>query len=198
MYRESPPVRLMATKSRIEVTTAPFAKLKATDCHRSAKRIMTEAQPPDGFPTATHRRGGWMTCHSRHLSSFVTLTYARPIDDPFDAAEQQLEDLLEAAKKLRATLLRTETHYRQTLKGVRRRSQITATIKANRFDVARQDLTDTLKDFERQRHRTRGSVILAQLAEGESITEIGQSWGFSHQLASKYAREATGGAETGR
>jgi len=120
------------------------------------------------------------------------------MDDPFAVAEHQLEELLEAAKKLRATLLRTETLYRQTLKGVRRRSRITATIKANRFDAARQDLTDALKNFERQRHRTRGSVILAQLAEGESITAIGRSWGFSHQLASKYAREAASGAETGR
>jgi hypothetical protein len=117
------------------------------------------------------------------------------MDDPFAVAEHQLEELLEAAKKLRATLLRTETLYRKTLKGVRGRSKITATIKANRFDVARQELTDALKDFERQRHRTRGSVILAQLAEGESITEIGQSWGFSHQLASKYAREATSEAD---
>ena len=117
------------------------------------------------------------------------------MNDPFSAAEHQLEDLLEAAKKLRATLLRTETLYRQTLKGVRRRSRITATVKANRFDVARQDLTDALKDFERQRHRTRGSVILAQLAEGETISEVGRSWGFSHQLASKYAREATSGAD---
>jgi hypothetical protein len=112
------------------------------------------------------------------------------MDDPFSVAEHQLEDLLEAARKLRATLLRTEVLYRQTLKGVRRRSQITATIKANRFDVARQDLTDALKDFERLRHRARGSVIVAQLAEGDSITEISQSWGFSHQLASKYAKEA--------
>jgi hypothetical protein len=113
------------------------------------------------------------------------------MDDPFAAAEHQLEELLKAAKKLRATLLRTETLYRQTLKGVRRRSEITATIKANRFDAARRDLTDALKDFERQRHRTRGAVILAQLAEGESISEVGRSWGFSHQLASKYARDAT-------
>jgi hypothetical protein len=117
------------------------------------------------------------------------------MDDPFASAEQELGDLLESAKKLRATLLRTETLYRQTLKGVRRRSKITATIKAHRFDTARQELTEALKDFERQRHRTRGSVILAQLAEGESITEIGQSWGFSHQLASKYAREAASGAD---
>jgi hypothetical protein len=117
------------------------------------------------------------------------------MDDPFAVAEHQVEDLLEAAKRLRATLLRTETLYRRTLKCVRRRSKVAATIKANRFDAARKELTDALKDFERQRHLTRGSVILAQLAEGESISEIGRSWGFSHQLASKYAREATSGPD---
>ena len=113
--------------------------------------------------------------------------------DPFADAEHQLEDLLEAAQRLRATLLKTETLYRRTLTSVRRRSKITATIKANRFDAARKELTDALKDFERQRHLTRGSVILAQRAEGESTTEIGRSWGFSHQLASKLAGEATSG-----
>jgi hypothetical protein len=117
------------------------------------------------------------------------------MDDTFAAAEHQVEDLLEAAKRLRVTILRTETLYRRTLKGLRQRSKITATIKANRFDIARKELTDALKDFERQRHRTRGSVILAQQAEGESIGEIGRSWGFSHQLASKYAREATSGPD---
>src|SRR5271165_7001019 len=106
------------------------------------------------------------------------------MDDPFAVAELQVEDLLEAAKRLRATLLRTETLYRRTLTSVRRRSNITATIKTNRLDAARQELTDALKYFERQRHLTRGSVILAQRAEGETISEIGRSWGFSHQLAS--------------
>jgi hypothetical protein len=117
------------------------------------------------------------------------------MDDPFAVAEHQVEDLLGAAKRLRATLMRTEILYRRTLKDVRRRSKVTATIKANRFDAAREELTDALKDFERQRHLTRGSVILAQLAEGESISEIGRSWGFSHQLASRYAREASSGPD---
>src|SRR5271167_1173143 len=108
-----------------------------------------------------------------------TETYAQPMDDPFAVAERQVEDLLEAAKRLRVALLRTETLYRRALTSVRRRSQITATVKANRFDVAREELTDALKDFERQRHLTRGSVILAQRAEGESVSEIGRSWGFS-------------------
>jgi hypothetical protein len=124
-----------------------------------------------------------------------TETYAQPMDDPFAFAEHQVEELLEAAKRLRATLLRSEILYRRTLKGVRRRSKVTATIKANRFDAARKELTDALKDFEHHRHLARGSVILAQLAEGESISEIGRSWGFSHQLASRYAREATSGPD---
>ena len=124
-----------------------------------------------------------------------TETYAQSMDDPFAVAEHQVEDLLEAAKRLRATLLRTETLYRRTLTSVRRRSKITATVKANQFDAARKELTDALKAFEHQRHLTRGSVILAQRAEGESVTEIGESWGFSHQLASKYAREATSGPD---
>jgi AraC-like DNA-binding protein len=115
------------------------------------------------------------------------------MDDPFAVAERQVESLLEAAKTLRATLLRSEINYRRTLKSLRRNSKVTATIKANRFDASRMELTDVLKDFERQRHLTRGSVILAQLAEGESISEIARSWGFSHQLASKYAKEATNG-----
>jgi hypothetical protein len=111
--------------------------------------------------------------------------------DPFVVAEHQVEDLLEAAKKLRTTMLATETLYRRTLRSLRRRSNVTATIKANQYDAARKELTDALRDFERQRHLTLCSVILAQLADGESITEIARSWGFSRQLASKYAREAT-------
>jgi hypothetical protein len=117
------------------------------------------------------------------------------MDDPFAVAERQVADLLEAAQRLRATLLRTETLYRRTLTSVRRRSNVTATIKANQFDAARKELTEALKDFERQRHLARGSVILAQRAEGEGITEIGRSWGFSHQLASKFAKEATSGPD---
>ena len=117
------------------------------------------------------------------------------MDDPFAAAEHQVEDLLEAAKRLRATLLRTETLYHRILRSVRRRSKVTATIETNRFDAAREELTDALKDFESQRHLTRGAIILAQRAEGKSVIEIGRSWGFSHQLASKYAREATSGLD---
>lgn len=115
------------------------------------------------------------------------------MNDPFAVAEHEVEDLLEAAKKLRTNLLRIEVSYRRTLKALHRRSELTATIKAGRFDAVREELTGAIKSFERQRHRARGSVIRAQAAEGQSMSEIGRSWGFSRQLATRYAREAARG-----
>ncbi len=69
------------------------------------------------------------------------------MNDAFAVAEHQVEDLLEAARRLRATLLRTETLSRRTLKSFGLRSTVTATIKANRSDAAGKELTDALKEF---------------------------------------------------
>ncbi len=110
--------------------------------------------------------------------------------DPLAEAEYQTELLLEATQQLRHSLRLSETLYRRTLKGLQRGSGVTATIKANGAGAARQELTATFKEFEKQRHRTRLAIIAAQLAEEESIGEIARSWGFSRQLGSKYAREA--------
>ena len=113
------------------------------------------------------------------------------MSDPVDVAERETQLLLEAAKQLRSALLKSETAYRRTLKGLHQRMGVTATIKANQAEVARQQLTEALKEFEHQRHRTRVSIISAQLTQGDSIADVGRSWGFSRQLASKYAEEAT-------
>jgi hypothetical protein len=110
--------------------------------------------------------------------------------DPFAEAEHQTELLLEAAQRLRNSLRMSETIYRRTLKGLQRGSDVTATIRAEGAGAARQGLTAAFKEFESQRHQTRLAIIAAQLAEGESIGEIGRSWEFSRQLASTYAREA--------
>lgn len=117
--------------------------------------------------------------------------------DQVDVAEHETQRLLEAAKQLRSVLLRSESAYRRTLRGLHRRKGVTATIKANQAEVARQELTEALKEFEHQRHRTRVSLISAQLAQGDSIADVGRSWGFSRQLASKYAEEATVGSDSG-
>jgi hypothetical protein len=111
------------------------------------------------------------------------------VADSIEEAERNTELLLEATKQLRASLRATETVYRRTLKNIQQRSAVTATLRANHADVARLELTKALTEFERQRHKTRISLIATQLAEGESIAEIGRTWGFSRQLASTFARE---------
>jgi len=115
------------------------------------------------------------------------------VTDSIEEAEHNTELLLEATKQLRASLRATETLYRRTLRKIQHRSAVTATLRANNADVARLDLTKALKEFERQRHKTRISLIASQLAEGESIAEISRTWGFSRQLASTFAREARDG-----
>jgi hypothetical protein len=118
------------------------------------------------------------------------------MSDQVNVAERETQLLLEAAKQLRESLLKSETVYRRTLKGLHRRMGVTATIKANQAELARRELTEALKEFEHQRHRTRVSIISAQLAQGDSIADVGRSWGFSRQLASKYAQEATVGLDS--
>ena len=110
--------------------------------------------------------------------------------DSVEEAERNTELLLEATKQLRASLRATETVYRRTLRNIQQRSAVTSTLRANHADIARLELTKALQEFERQRHKTRISLIATQLAEGESIAEIGRTWGFSRQLAATFAREA--------
>ena len=110
------------------------------------------------------------------------------MSDPTEEAERNTELLLEATKQLRASLRATETVYRRALRNIQRHVGVTPTLRANHADVARLELTTALNEFERQRHKTRISFIAIQLAEGDSIAEIGRTWGFSRQLAATFAR----------
>lgn len=112
------------------------------------------------------------------------------MDDPREDAVREAELLLEEAKQLRTTLREMERLYRQAVRSLERGSKVTETIHAVGAHSARGELTEAVKSFERQRHRTRVAVIAAQLAEGETIAAVGRSWGFSRQLASVYASEA--------
>ena len=47
-----------------------------------------------------------------------------------------------------------------------------------------------MAEFERHRHSTRITLTAAALEEGMTIGQIARAWGFSRQLAARYAREA--------
>jgi hypothetical protein len=55
-------------------------------------------------------------------------------------------------------------------------------------------VNDALNRVERCRHEARRAVFAAALKEGRTIGELGRAWGFSRQLAARYAKEARGEA----
>ena len=56
----------------------------------------------------------------------------------------------------------------------------------------RQSMTDAMAEVEATRHEVRRLAFAVGLAEDMSIGELGRTWGFSRQLAARYAKEARG------
>jgi hypothetical protein len=109
------------------------------------------------------------------------------------AAALDTRMLLDSARELRSCLRTVEAVYRRTLNSLESGNGASLTLKAAEAGRARQELTEALRYFEQCRHHARLSLIAAELEEGRSIGEIGRTWGFSRQLAAKYAKEARGG-----
>ena len=105
------------------------------------------------------------------------------------AALQEIEDLLESAKRLRTDLRVKETAYRRAARMLERDESIDEVLVASGASSGRQELTDTMADFERHRHSARLALTAVALDEGMTIAQIGRRWGFSRQLAARYAQE---------
>ena len=100
------------------------------------------------------------------------------------------ERLLEAAKDLHSSLRTGEAVYRKGLDSLREGVGVALAMDAVRAGAARTQLSECLEEFERCRHEVRLSLIVAGLDEGMSLGELGKAWGFSRQMASRYAEEA--------
>lgn len=106
-----------------------------------------------------------------------------------ESAAEEIEQLLESAKLLRADLRAKESAYRRAVRMLDKGAPIDQVMEASGARTARQELTDAMTEFERRRHSTRLSLTAAALEEGMTIGQIGRAWGFSRQLAARYARE---------
>jgi hypothetical protein len=106
-------------------------------------------------------------------------------------AIREVSELEEAARALRAELRFMEANYRRTRLALERGDSCPDVFSAGGGGAARKRITDALESFEQQQHRTRTAIVAVALAEGMSVSGIGRAWGFSRQLASRYAREAT-------
>jgi len=53
----------------------------------------------------------------------------------------------------------------------------------------RPQLSDSIRNFERLRHRARLRLIGVGLAQGMTVQDVSAEWGVSRQLAARYLRE---------
>ena len=103
---------------------------------------------------------------------------------------QLIEDLLEALAGLRASTRATEATVRRGLKLVASGADVATALRAVSPADTRQSINDALKAVEEARHRMRLHIFEIGLQEGLSIGELGRIFGFSRQLAARYAKEA--------
>ena len=105
------------------------------------------------------------------------------------SVEQLADALVDARRALRAT----EVAVRRGLRKVDQGSSVATALASAQPAETRQTVNDALTAIEQCRHEARRKVFAVALDEGMSIGELGRAWGFSRQLASRYAREARSG-----
>jgi hypothetical protein len=105
-------------------------------------------------------------------------------------AIREVSELEQAARTLRAELRLIEVKYRRTRLALEMGDSCPDVFSASGGGISRKRITEALESYEQQQHRTRTAIVAVALAEGMSVSGIGRAWGFSRQLASRYAREA--------
>ena len=110
-----------------------------------------------------------------------------------DAAIRETEDLIETAKELHAALRKNEAVYRRGLKALQQGKPVAAILEDVGVRDARLQLNDALEALEHHRRQVRLALTSAGLDEGMTIADTGRAWGFSRQLAARYAMQTRKG-----
>lgn len=103
---------------------------------------------------------------------------------------QLIEDLLESLAELRKSTRTTEATVRRALKLARDGADVETALRAVAPADTRQSMNDALKAVEEARHNMRLHIFEIGIRQGLSIGELGRIFGFSRQLAARYAKEA--------
>ena len=107
-------------------------------------------------------------------------------------AIELVEKLLETLADLRRNTRATETSVRRALKLAKDGADVSVVLRATNPADIRQSMNDALKAVEEARRQVRLQIFELGLDEGLSIGELGRVFGFSRQLAARYAKEARG------
>ena len=109
--------------------------------------------------------------------------------DPF----RVVEELLDSLAALRVSTRETETAVRRAMKKAHRGEDLATVLASLEPAKTRHSMNEALKSVEQARHEMRLAVFAEALDRGTSIGELGRIFGFSRQLAARYAKEARQG-----
>jgi len=103
---------------------------------------------------------------------------------------QLIEDLLGSLAELRRSTKATEASVRRGLKLATSGADVATALRAVKPADTRQSMNDALKAVEEARHQMRLHIFEIGIQQGMSIGELSRIFGFSRQLAARYAKEA--------
>ena len=110
--------------------------------------------------------------------------------------EAELDDLVAKSQDLRRALVQAERSYRRARRLVGEGASMEEVLSRIGAEKLRIGVSDALDRFEKARHASRRTLVVAGQAEGMSLGQVARLWGFSRQLAARYAAEARATAPT--
>ena len=107
-------------------------------------------------------------------------------------AVADIDKLIEAMDSVIHALQASKRVLKRASKALSEGAAIATTLEASGAAETRAGANDVLQALESARHQSRLSIFAAGLDEGMTIGDLARAWGFSRQLASRYAKEARG------
>jgi hypothetical protein len=100
------------------------------------------------------------------------------------------EQVIDAMKNLRLLLEKREEALTQAVNVTEPATDYAAALKDVNITEDREDLNEALFLLDKARRESRIASFRSALDHGVSINELSRLWGFSRQMASRYAKEA--------
>ncbi len=110
--------------------------------------------------------------------------------DRSKSADDLVEAFVEALGELRRSTTTLERATRRSLKKLRDEGDMPTALALAQPAELRESLNHAIRRVEESRHAIRLAVFDEGLRQGMSIGELGRQFGFSRQLAARYAKES--------
>ena len=104
-------------------------------------------------------------------------------------AMRSVQGLVDALADARQVFREVEQSFQRALRKADRSGDVQTALLSPQLGVWRQSVNDAIDEIERQRREMRIKLFALARSGDYSVGELGRMFGFSRQLASKYANE---------